>query len=178
MHRPAGRQATRSTSLRSSTASSDGVCSPGNTKRTGASSVHSYFTADPHAHGTERHAHPHKAEPVRLSHSLFSNHEYGLGLDAQRQTLSPGAGSVTNHLPCHDPACDDGVLCIAEVKRLHAGMQYMLSHLHFQVHIHIPVFCQRLESIVPLTTSKCSAYCGSYNVRIHLPLVNHVSNML
>lgn len=95
IYRPAGRQPNRSTSLRSSAASSDGLCSPGNPRHahTGASSVHSYFTGGPNASAPDRLAPAFDAEPVGSSQSIFSNQDYGLGLDAQRQTLSPEAGN-------------------------------------------------------------------------------------
>ena len=94
IHRPAGRMPTRTTSLRSSAASSDGLYSPGNAQRScnGASSLHSYFTGGAHSDPAEGLAPAFEAGPVGSSHSLFSNQEYGLGLDAQRRALSPEAG--------------------------------------------------------------------------------------
>ena len=97
INRPPGRMPPRTTSLRSSAASSDGRYSPGNPQRScdGTSSLHSYFTGGAHADSAEGLAPAFEAGPVGSSHSLFSNQEYGLGLDAQRQALSPEAGVCT-----------------------------------------------------------------------------------
>ena len=119
-HQLSARFIARSTSLRSSTASSDGLSSPSNPLRSyaGASSVHSSLNSGPaheaydglgrsHAGAGSVHssynggaanenldglAPAFEAGPVTSSHSFLSNQEYGPGSDVPPRTLSPEAG--------------------------------------------------------------------------------------
>ena len=92
--RLASRAVARSTSLRSSTASSDGVSSPSNPRRwhAGASSVQSSCNGGPANEGHDGLAPAFETGQTHSSYSFFSNGEYGQAPDVPPRTLSPEAG--------------------------------------------------------------------------------------
>lgn len=107
------RAVARSTSLRSSTASSDGMSSPSNPRRShpGASRVHSFFNAGPANEGYDGLASAFEAGPTHSSHSFFSNREYGQAPAVPPRTLSPETGVHSLLKSSNMPACTCNPFC-------------------------------------------------------------------